>query len=376
MYSANIHILLIEDNPGDVVLAKEYLGATKLKITQIGEAGSIAQAIEYIQNNKPDIILADLSLPDSMGIETFYVLKDNYPAIPVIILTGLSDENMGLDAVRNGAQDYLVKGNYDEQLIEKSIVYSIERAKNYKKITESEERNRSLIEELTKYNKDLQQFSYITSHNLRAPVANLIGLLDIYDKEQPTAPLNKTVIEGLETSTQQINNTLNDLIEVVTIRKDVNMDVADLSFVMEFMLICNSIKNNITESGAKINTDFKAAPTIKYNKGYLESILQNLLTNSIKYRSPDRPLVINVKTKIENGYTVLSFSDNGLGIDLAHNKDRIFGLYQRFHSNKDSKGLGLYIVNTQVRTLGGRIEVESEPDKGATFNVYFKLITG
>ena len=103
-----------------------------------------------------------------------------------------------------------------------------------------------------------------------------------------------------------------------------------------------------------------------------ESILLNLLTNAIKYRSPDKPPVLNISTKKEDGVIRLYFTDNGLGIDLDRYGDRLFGLYQRFHDHADSKGLGLYIVNSQVRAMGASIEVLSEVNKGTTFIITFK----
>ncbi len=105
---------------------------------------------------------------------------------------------------------------------------------------------------------------------------------------------------------------------------------------------------------------------------YLDSILLNLLTNAIKYKSPERKPIVRARTTFEDDQLKLYFSDNGLGIDLERYGDRIFGLYQRFHEHADSKGLGLYIVNSQVRAMGGTIEVESEVNKGTTFIITFK----
>ena len=121
-----------------------------------------------------------------------------------------------------------------------------------------------------------------------------------------------------------------------------------------------------------IEQDFKEAETVEFNKSYLESILLNLLTNAIKYSSPNRKPSIRVYTKKTKGAVQLYFADNGLGIDLERHKDKIFGLYQRFHDHADSKGLGLYMVNSQIRVMGGEIEVESEVNKGTTFIITFK----
>ena len=108
------------------------------------------------------------------------------------------------------------------------------------------------------------------------------------------------------------------------------------------------------------------------NKSYLESIFLNLMTNSIKYRSTTTQLKITISSKIENDELIISFKDNGIGIDLEKNKDKIFGLYQRFHNHPDSKGLGLYLVKSQVESMGGTITVDSKVGKGTTFTLNFK----
>jgi signal transduction histidine kinase len=104
----------------------------------------------------------------------------------------------------------------------------------------------------------------------------------------------------------------------------------------------------------------------------LDSILINLFSNAVKYRDPERPSRISVRTERIDGETCLSVTDNGLGIDLEAYGDKLFTLYGRFHSHVDGKGLGLYLVKTHVRAMGGRIGLESEPGKGSTFRVFFK----
>ena len=121
-----------------------------------------------------------------------------------------------------------------------------------------------------------------------------------------------------------------------------------------------------------IKINFEKVDFFNTNKAYLESILLNLLTNSLKYKSNSRKLKISIIAKREDDTIILIFKDNGMGIDLVRNHDKIFGLYQRFHNHPDSKGLGLYLVKSQVETMGGTINIESEVDKGTTFTIIFK----
>jgi len=122
----------------------------------------------------------------------------------------------------------------------------------------------------------------------------------------------------------------------------------------------------------ELNINFGNVTIIHTNKAYFESIILNLLTNSIKYRSKDRKLVIEITSTKINNTIVIIFKDNGIGINLKRNKDKIFGLYQRFHNYPDSKGLGLYLVKSQIESMGGTISIESEVNKGTTFTLTFK----
>ncbi|MNE29875.1 Phytochrome-like protein cph1 [compost metagenome] len=121
-----------------------------------------------------------------------------------------------------------------------------------------------------------------------------------------------------------------------------------------------------------IKLKFDKVPELITNKAYIESILLNLLTNSIKYKSENRKLKISITAEQIEQRTILTFKDNGIGIDLERNRDKVFGLYQRFHNYPDSKGLGLYLVKSQVETMGGTISIDSEVNKGTTFTITFK----
>jgi PAS domain S-box-containing protein len=236
----------------------------------------------------------------------------------------------------------------------------------------NEQEKEMLIEELTQNNSDLQQFSYITSHNLRAPLSNLLGIIKLLDTSMVTDPTTTLLLKNFEECTLQLNDTVNDLINVLIIKNNVNAKKERLDIRRTFERVLSSIQTTIESGNITVTTDFDNAYEVDFNRTYLESILLNLLTNAVKYRSPKRrPEVKVVSRKIQDGIR-LYFSDNGLGIDLTRYKDRIFGLYQRFHDHADSKGLGLYIVNSQIRVMGGEIDIESEVDKGTTFIITFK----
>lgn len=240
-----------------------------------------------------------------------------------------------------------------------------------KKKIESEQK--ALTEELLKNNQDLQQFSFITSHNLRAPVANLLSLLSLYNKENPLDEFNQLLIEKFEEATQQLNQTLNDLVNVLVIKSNNNIERETVSFTDVFIEVKKNIDNLLHQQKGVIQADFSEVDEIQYNRIHLESIFLNMLSNAIRYSSPDRTPEIKITSYKADNWIIVEFADNGLGMDLNRYRDRLFGLYQRFHGNKEGKGLGLYMTRSQVTAMGGKIEVESEPGVGTTFKIYFKL---
>jgi len=242
-------------------------------------------------------------------------------------------------------------------------------------ITESKiaetERER-LIKDLKSQNEELQRFAYIISHNLRAPIVNITSLLDLYNYHYPADIENVEIIDNLKISTQILNGTLEDLIEVVSIKKNKLPKIERVSFRKLLKNIERSLSKQFKESGAVIVSDYNTAPYINYIYSHLENFIINLTTNSIKYKHPERNPVIQIKSYLEEGFTVIEFRDNGIGIDLERYRDRLFGLYQRFHSHVDGKGLGLYLIREQIRAHDGNLRVESTVGVGTTFYIYLK----
>ena len=234
-----------------------------------------------------------------------------------------------------------------------------------------EKEKEQLIRELTQNNKDLKQFSYITSHNLRAPLSNLIGLLNLIED----IPINDSelleIINGFKKSTHLLNETINDLVKIIVIKDKISIQKENVTINEVVEHVFSQLKFQIEQSKPILKLNFDEADIIYTNKAYLESILINLLTNSIKYKSETKKLKISITIKKTNNSTILKFKDNGIGIDLKRNSEHIFGLYQRFHDYPDSKGLGLYLIKSQIESLGGTIAIESEVNKGTEFTLTF-----
>jgi PAS domain S-box-containing protein len=235
-----------------------------------------------------------------------------------------------------------------------------------------EKEKEQLIRELTQNNKDLKQFSYITSHNLRAPLSNLTGLLNLIEDIPIENQELSEIINGFSKSTHLLNDTINDLVKVIIIKDNPSIQKEDVALNDIFENVFSQLSFQIELYKPIIKLHFEEVSVLNTNKAYLESILMNLLTNALKYKSENRKLKITITASEIDDTVYLIFKDNGIGIDLERNRDKVFGLYQRFHNYPDSKGLGLYLVKSQVETMGGTISIESEVNKGTTFTLTFK----
>ena len=235
-----------------------------------------------------------------------------------------------------------------------------------------EKEKEQLILELTQTNKDLKQFSYITSHNLRAPLSNLTGLLTLVDDIEIKDSELKEILDGFNKSTQLLNETVNDLTKVMIIKDNPSIQKEKVLLNEVFENIFGQLQFQIDLHKPIFTIDFNKVDTLFINKPYIESILLNLLTNALKYKSDSQKLKITITTSQQADTTILKFKDNGIGIDLKRHGAKVFGLYQRFHNYPDSKGLGLYLVKSQVEAMGGSIKIESMVNKGTTFTLTFK----
>lgn len=224
-----------------------------------------------------------------------------------------------------------------------------------------------LIRELSNKYNELMQFNYIVSHNLRAPVAHILGLGRLLHTS--ITPEDKEItLEYIQEAAKAMDDLLQDLNVILSTRSMLNEKVEHFLLADVIRIVCSNLKNEITKSHAKITIDIQpGAAEIVSIKSYVQSALFNLVTNAIKYRSPDRTPAIDIRAAKSDERTMITVSDNGVGINLGTHGDRIFGLYSRFHLEHEGKGLGLYMTKTQIESLGGQITVESTEGMGTTF---------
>lgn len=212
--------------------------------------------------------------------------------------------------------------------------------------------------ELTKRNRNLEQFTYVISHNLRAPLANLMSLTELL-KDVETGGEAAQLIKGLNTSILTMHNVIKDLNHTLQVKQELNQRREKVYFQSLMDEIIVSINNLVLQEGVRVRYDFQI-PSLLTVRGYIYSIFYNLTLNSIKYRREEEAPLIQVKSELENGMVKITFQDNGKGIDMQKNGDQLFGLYKRFDTSKEGKGMGLYMTKTQIEDLGGHVSVESQ----------------
>ncbi len=238
------------------------------------------------------------------------------------------------------------------------------------KIMADDEREK-LVHELLQRNRALEQFTFILSHNLRAPITNVIGYTEFLQDDTLTSEEKTELMEGLASSASGLDTIIKDINSILQIKQEIN----DIKEIIYFSKILNditiNIRNSIEVHEVEMVSDFSEVDEIFSLKVYLHSIFYNLISNSIKYRKPNVKPRIEIKSKKENGKVILTFIDNGLGIDLKAKGDLVFGLYKRFHSHVEEKGMGLFMVKTQVEAMNGKISLKSEPNKGTEFTIVF-----
>ncbi|WP_448518243.1 ATP-binding protein [Rhodoflexus sp.] len=232
----------------------------------------------------------------------------------------------------------------------------------------------STIKVLNSQHKDLQQFSYTISHNIRSPVAQIMGLVNVMNLNSPNDPLNTEILENLYKAASNLDQVIRDLNLIISTKHGLETlrEKTDLESLMRQVLA--GLESNIAHANASIQYDFTLQPVLHTVRGYIHSILHNLISNAIKYRSDKRAPHIAVSADLLGDFCSISVADNGLGIDLENTDSyKIFGLYQRMHTHTEGKGMGLYLVKTQVESLGGTITVESKLGIGTVFKVLLPL---
>lgn len=233
----------------------------------------------------------------------------------------------------------------------------------------AEKEKDALTEDLLAKNKNLEQFSLIISHNLRAPVATMLGLARLLKADAKLSEKEtEQSIEGIWQNAAKIDQVIIDLNTILQRQRGHSEGKTNVNLEELLSEVVELLEGPISESGMQIQTDLQV-PHYCGIKTYLHSIFLNLISNAVRYRRPGEVPKLTIVSKLENDDLVLVFSDNGLGIDLSMHGDKVFGLYKKFHLHSDGRGMGLYMVKTQALLMGGSVTIESEVGRGSVFTV-------
>lgn len=236
-----------------------------------------------------------------------------------------------------------------------------------------EERIAKILLDIEHQNTQLVDFCNIVSHNLRSPLINismLIEFLETCDEEEERTK----ILSKLKPVVNHLNTIFDELVESLQIKQDSEIDLAPVDLMKTINTILMVFETQINQCNANVKVDLEET-IVTYSQKYADSILTNLVSNALKYKSPNRLLTLDVKTYYDDKGLVLSVADNGLGIDLNRHKNSMFKIRKVFHVHPDSRGFGLFITKTQVDAMGGEIWVDSLPDVGSTFYIRLKSNT-
>jgi len=326
--SDTIRVLLIEDNPGDSRLIREMVVDAGDSFVQLECADRLGTGLERLAAGDIDGLLLDLSLPDSQGLETFSTAYARAPGVATIVLTGLDDEELAVKAVRAGAQDYLVKGQVDGNLLVRSLRYAIERKR--------------IHDELETANKLKTEFLSIMSHELRTP----LGIIMMYTGMVQDRMIGE-INEQQEKALKEVLNQSEELLSMIkNILEATKFEAGRVKVDLEWMSPVSFLNDLRTAYGFSLGKELTLKwdypsnlPLFQSDCEKLKQILHNFINNSLKFTEKGR---ITVSARYHE-----------------NQKTRTFG----------GMGLGLYIVKKFTDVLGGEVQVRSQPGQGSTFSV-------
>lgn len=263
--------------------------------------------------------------------------------------------------------------NYYKLLLSSLTNKQKELESEIQKRTESENRTNRLYADLSLSYKSLEQFSFVVSHNIRAPLSNIKGFCGLFNHENSASKSNAELVTLISTSANDLDNVLRDLNEILNSKKHILENKVEVSFGSIVDKVEKLLSPEISYTKAYLEHQFDEHVKIETIPTLLNSILYNLISNAIKYRRDDEMPHIKIGLlRNSEQETQIFVSDNGLGIDLEKYGERMFTMYNRFHKNVQGKGVGLFLVKTHVDMLGGSININSKPGVGTIFTITFK----
>jgi signal transduction histidine kinase len=349
----SLDLLLVEDNPGDARLVEALVEDGAADLTDDGDVSlthrdSLAAGFDALETAPPDLVLLDLDLPDSTGLETLDRVLDATEGVPVVVLTGRPEENLGLEAVRRGAQDYLVKGSFDVEAFVHAVHYAIERSRTQR--------------ELRRTTKELAILNQLMRHDVRNDISLVVGRS--HQLSEYVDPRGEELLAEVVTAANhvlQLTRTVGDTVETITREGETPLQPVDPSAVVERQV--EKACHLYGEGSVTVEGDLTDAAVAADE--LLSAVVGNLLGNALLYTSDDPD--VRVSTTVDDETVTIHVADNGPGVP-DDQKERIFGQGTRGVESQGT-GIGLYLVDQLVQQYGGRIWVTDNEPTGAVFHV-------
>jgi signal transduction histidine kinase len=367
MIDAVTRVLLVEDNPDDACLLREALNEAEGEHIELVHVGGLNEGTKLLDTNTFQAILLDLSLPDSQGIDTVLRVRSQAPSVPIIVLTGLDDDNIALQAVRAGAQDYLVKGDIDARTLVRSIRYASERKHAYQELAR-------LAADLARANKVKDDFLGVISHELRTPLIAIMGYARLLEGDvlyRSTSEHAKAVCV-IRQKSDELLSMIHSILDVVKIESGKVLIVPDAVDLADFIPELAKSYSDIGKTDVAVEWDYPARlPNIVTDVIKLRQILQNLINNAIKF-TQEGYVTISVRHVPDTTAVEFIVRDTGVGIspDVL---PMIFDKFRQADSSDkrhhEGMGLGLYIAKKFAELLHGTITVQSRIGAGSAFTL-------
>lgn len=357
MAAQAIRILYLEDDEDHAILFMEMLSAIESLTPVVTHKKTLQAGIEALGRQEFDAVILDLGLPESRGLETLSRFLQHGAYLPVIVLTTSDDLQLSVDAIKAGAQDFLVKSDISANAIARSLRYAIERF--------------GILNELAEKNENLNTFATAASHDLKTPLRNIALTIDFFraDHGDELTPDGYTALDKIQSSVSRLHCLVDSLMEFT--KAGAKLPASGLFPIKTAVEEAITLQaREIETSRARITTD-ENFPEVHGNHRLLVRVFQNLIDNAVKYAGA-KPPEIHIGAKETAGEFVFNVTDKGIGLEEQY-FEKIFEPLKRLHNQQKypGSGIGLAVCKRIVMSHGGRIWVESKPGRGSTF--YFTL---
>lgn len=377
--TAAIRLLLVEDSGLQALAIQKELAECEGGRYAVELKASLAEGLDRVVRDGVDIVLLDLSLPDSQGLETFMELSARAPALPVVILTAAADDALATAALRAGAQDYLVKGQIDSRALSRAIRYAIERKRLEESLWKARRELELRVEERTsllrKANSELALFASAATHELREPLRKIVGWGDLLERRcgEALGEAGRGLLHQMRQAAGRQGELIDSLRELTRVSTQGRpLERVELDSVVGE--IAAEMAPLFASAGGRLEVE--RLPALRADRLQMHQLFQNLLSNAFKYRKKEEAPFVAVRCRFLGATAVeIDVEDNGIGFEQKY-AERIFEPFQRLHGRGtyEGTGMGLAICARIVARHGGSLSARSEPGKGSTFSVTLPLV--